>query len=179
MPISEENAERCLQLLQDYRASTHNQYSQQLQGEVNKSFNILTSCIRNLVPSGGTGGTQNGPIQDSRDKEEILVLTFQNPPKSVLEFGVQVSQSGNRGGSFTSQGVVPSNLAAKRSIGNIKISVVVPNGYAHRDGKLKNGDELLEINSYLMERCSVERARYVLKFCDFYRDFFSVNIEYY
>lgn len=159
MPISEENAERCLQLLQECRSTTNQ--NNPLQGEILKTFNVLTTFINNLLPSGDLKPSNNGPIvqQDGRDKEEIFVFTFQTAPKSVLEFGIQLAQAGNRGGSFTSPGALPSNLPEKRSVGNIKISVLPPNGYAYQDGKLKAGDELLEISGYLMERCSVERAR--------------------
>ena len=162
MPINEENAARCLQLLQECRAAATQ--NNQLQVEVLRTFNVLTTYINSLLPPDDAAAKHTGSFSrrgaGGRDKEELCVITFQDLPNSLLEFGVNLVPFGN-GNRASSFGTSPSKIppTVKRSVGHIKILAIGVNGYAHRDGRLKIGDELIEINGYLMDRCTVERAR--------------------
>lgn len=48
---------------------------------------------------------------------------------------------------------------ARSALGNIRISQILPDSAAQRDGRLSVGDRVLEINGHDLSRASLERAR--------------------
>ena len=63
----------------------------------------------------------------------------------------------------------------RSALGNIRIAEISPNGVAKQDGRLAVGDRVLGINGHDLNRASLERARYTVKFSLCYSSKFAKN----
>ncbi|XP_071794161.1 uncharacterized protein [Asterias amurensis] len=170
MPISEENAARSLRLLKEFRDAAGNNVQQQ--EDVQQSIDVLNAYLSSILPAATAVVTTGGKAvqhsnSDERNKEEIKVYSFQSPPapQSIAEFGLILQHGAATAVTLQrSQALEPvaaSPLLSHKALGNIRIAAVTAASYMHQDGRLKIGDEIIEINGHLMERCSVERARFL------------------
>ena len=168
MPISEENAARSLRLLKEFRDAAGNNVQQQ--EDVQQSIDVLNAYLSSILPAATAVVTTGGKAvqhsnSDERNKEEIKVYSFQSPPapQSIADFGLILQHGAATTVTLQrSQALEPvaaSPLLNHKALGNIRIAAVTAGSYMHQDDRLKIGDEIIEINGHLMERCSVERAR--------------------
>ncbi|XP_038078979.1 uncharacterized protein LOC119746231 isoform X2 [Patiria miniata] len=181
MPISEENAARSLCLLTEFRDASGS--SAQQQEDVQRSINVLSAYLNSILPAATsvaatTAASQAGAVgseapyekpggEGDRNREEIKVFAFQSPPapKSTLDFGL-ILQNGGATTATLQRQQKPEPFVAppanSKALGNIRIAAIAPGSFVQQDGQLKVGDEIIEINGHLMERCSAERARFLL-----------------
>ncbi|XP_071954343.1 uncharacterized protein [Antedon mediterranea] len=153
MPISAANAQRCLRLLREFQEDLKSE-PVSIQDDVNQSVRVLELFLNGIDSAGGSPDKGDEPKNaQRRDREEIHVAVFRNPPPSIQELGISLkAERSLQNYSF---------LKNKPLVGNIRIKTVTPDSLA--TGQLQANDEILQINEKVLERCSIERTKFLLE----------------
>ncbi|XP_041464074.1 uncharacterized protein LOC121415060 isoform X3 [Lytechinus variegatus] len=188
MPITDDSASRALQLVEEFQQAA--QRNTQLQGEVLETIHVLNSHLNRLLEKegathwklqgkgvlpgrivvGGSADRAPAPQQDGldcKDRDEIKILSFVSPPRTFDELGIVLQTGGatpKQQGLAVPRAVDPVKSASTggKILGNIRLAAILPNSYIHTDNQLRLGDELLTVNSQLIQDCSLDQARALL-----------------
>ncbi|XP_030832438.1 uncharacterized protein LOC579286 isoform X3 [Strongylocentrotus purpuratus] len=187
MPITDDSASRALELVEDFKQAA--QCNSQLQDEVLETIHVLNSHLNRLLEkqgatrwklrgrgvlpgriTGGGGLATDGALQqdgsNDKDRDEIKILSLVSPPQTFEELGIvlQVGGATLKHGQpelLASDPVKPHSNSGQ-ILGNIRLAAILPNLYIHSDNQLRVGDELLTVNTQLIQKCSVDQARALL-----------------
>ncbi|XP_033111771.1 uncharacterized protein LOC117112733 [Anneissia japonica] len=154
MPISAGNAQRCLRLLREFQDDLKSEPIS-VQEDVNRSAHALELFLNGIDSGGSPEKNDDLKSPHRRDTELIQVIVFTNPPPSMQELGISLKADRSLQ-NYTF-------LKNKPLVGNIKIKSVTPESVASFTGKLQTNDEILQINEKILERCSLERTKFLLE----------------
>ena len=146
--VSEDDLERSLKLLKDHKIRV----SSNGKADLERSIFALSTYLKTIRPV-----TTEAESKDDTFNEDFLLkksntglqkVDFYNC--EVEDFGVVISQS--------KKARVKTTRFGKENRGGIYISKVIVDSRAYYDGRLEEGDEILEINGHSTEKITLERA---------------------
>ena len=144
MPLSRSNADRCIQLLWEYKC--HAQDSEQLQayGQAISSLHVyLTDVLPATLPcvraQSDHGMMEIFPDQDARVQDVDLSM------EEGEKLGIVLDCIDVTGSVSTASPIV--------------IALLRPHSVAARDGRLARGDQIVSINGHTLSQVSLQRAR--------------------
>lgn len=148
--VNEDDLQRSLKLLKQHR----NRVSTGGKADFERSIFALSTYLKSIRPA--TAEFEN---KDDTFNDEFLLKSSNNGLQKVDfyncevdDFGVVISQS--------KKARIKSTRFGKENCGGIFIFKIVVDSRAYYDGRLEEGDEVLEINGHSTEKITLERARY-------------------
>ena len=147
--LNEDDLQRSLKLLKEHK----NRVSSTGKADLERSIFALSTYLKSIRPA-----TAETECKDDTFNEDFLLkkpntglqkVDFYNC--EVDDFGVVISQSKKARAKTTRFG--------KENRGGIHISKIIVDSRAYYDGRLEEGDEILEINGHSTEKITLERAR--------------------
>ena len=146
--LKEDELERSLKLLKQHK----NRLANNGQADFEKSIFALSTYLKSIRPATEVE-TKNEGYNDEflleRQSTGLQVVDFYNC--EVDDFGIILSQS--------SKAQTKTSKVGKEKVGGIYVLKVVVDSRAYYDGRLEEGDEVLEINGHNTEKITLERAR--------------------
>ena len=140
--------ERSLKLLKQHK----NRVSRHGQADFEKSIFALSTYLKTIRPVAEVESKKD-PFGDEfllkNSNIGLQVVDFYNC--EVEDFGVVISQS--------SKARTKTTKVGKEKCGGIYISKIIVDSRAYYDGRLEEGDDILEINGHNTEKITLERAR--------------------
>lgn len=149
MPLYKEDAERTLKLLWEFLGSADDHDQQQSYKDVISGLQVyLTDVLpasRPCLRVRGADGQVTEIQQESNARTQTVDLHCSQGEKLGLVLD-RVKLNGNV-------------WSGVDQISPIMVSLVTPGSAAAKDGRLRRGDQLLEIDGQPLAQCSLERAR--------------------
>ena len=147
--VNDDDLERSLKLLKQHR----HRISNDGKADFEKSIFALSTYLKSIRPVATEAVTKDDAFNEEfllkRATAGLQKVDFYNC--EVDDFGVVVSQS--------KRATVETTRYGKEICGGIYISKIVVDSRAYYDGRLEEGDDILEINGHSTEKVTLERAR--------------------
>lgn len=145
MPLSRQDADKCLQLLWECKSQA--EASEQLQA-YQHAISSLHAYLTDVLPA-------TLPCVRAQAKHGVLeIFTHQDTPSQEIE--IVLEQGEKLGIELDSIDVTPGSVITASPIA---VSLLRPNGAAAKDGRVARGDQVLSINGHSLSQVSLQRAR--------------------
>ena len=147
--VNENDLERSLKLLKQHKSRV----SSNGKADLERSIFALSTYLKSIRPATAEADTKDDSFNDDfllrNSTTGLQKVDFFNC--EVDDFGVVISQS--------KKASVRATRFGKESRGAIFISKIIVDSRTYYDGRLEEGDEILEINGHSTEKITLERAR--------------------
>ena len=147
--LNEDDVERSLKLLKQHR----NRVSGNGKADFERSIFALSTYLKTIRPVTAEVDNKDETFTDDfllkKSNTGLQTVDFYNC--EVDDFGVVISQS--------KKARIKTTRFGKETCGGIYISKIVVDSRAYYDGRLEEGDDILEINGHSTEKITLERAR--------------------